>query len=191
MDLVEHFARSVDAFTARVRQVGPDQWTAPTPCPGWDVHALVNHVVGEQRWMPPMFAGDTIADVGDRLDGDLLAGDRVVAAVRAAAEAKASVAHPDALYRVVHLSFGDTPGEEYLRQLLADHVVHGWDLAVAIGADRAADPETVHEVAVWFADREGGYRAVGAIGPRMVADDPGASEQDRLIAAFGRDPAAR
>jgi uncharacterized protein (TIGR03086 family) len=190
MDLVAHFARSVDVFTARVRQIGPDQWTAPTPCPGWDVHALVNHVVGEQLWMPPVFAGATIAEVGDRFDGDLLGGDRVASAARAAEEAKATVAGPDALDRIVHLSFGDTPAEEYLRQLLADHLVHGWDLAVAIGADRAADPETVHEVAVWFTDREAGYRAAGAIGPRTVADDPAASQQDRLIAAFGRDPGA-
>jgi uncharacterized protein (TIGR03086 family) len=191
MDLAELFSRSVDAFTARVRQVGPDQWTASTPCPGWDVRALVNHVVGEQLWMPPMFAGATIAEVGDRFDGDLLGSDPVAVAARAAQEAQATLAPSDALDGTVHLSFGDTPAEEYLRQLLADHVVHGWDLAVAIGADRDADPQAVHAVAVWFVDREAGYRSGGAIGPRLVADDPAAAEQDRLIAAFGRDPGAQ
>jgi uncharacterized protein (TIGR03086 family) len=191
MDLAELFSRSVDAFSARVRQVGTDQWTAPTPCPDWDVRALVNHVVGEQLWMPSMFAGATIAEVGDRFDGDQLGSDPLAAAARAAEEAKATVARGDALDRTVHLSFGDTPAEEYLRQLLADHLVHGWDLAVAIGADRDADPQAVHEAAVWFADREAGYRSAGAIGPRLAADDPEASEQDRLIAAFGRDPGAR
>jgi uncharacterized protein (TIGR03086 family) len=188
MDLVELFARSVDAFTVRVRQIEPDQWAAATPLPGWDVRALVNHVVGEQLWMPPMFEGATIAEVGDRFDGDVLGADPLATAEGAAQGAKATVAPIDALDRIVHLSFGDTPAEEYLRQLLADHVVHGWDLAVAIGAGRAADPETVHEVAAWFVDREAGYRSAGAIGPRLVAQDPAASEQDRLVAAFGRDP---
>ena len=146
MDLAELFGRGVDAFTGRVGQIGPDQWTAPTPCTDWDVRTLVNHVVGEQLWMPPMFEGATIAQVGDALDGDVLGTDPVATAQRAADGAKATVAPSDALDRTVHLSFGDTPAEEYLYQLLADHVVHGWDLAVAIGADRTADPEAVHAI---------------------------------------------
>jgi hypothetical protein len=72
-------------------------------------------------------------------------------------------------------------------QLFADHVVHGWDLAVGIGADRAMDAEAVRECTAWFANREEMYRAGGAIGARvdLPAD---ASDQDRLLAAFGRDP---
>jgi uncharacterized protein (TIGR03086 family) len=188
MDLAGLFARAVDGFTVRVRQVAADQWTAPTPCPDWDVRALVNHVVGEQRWMPPLFHGATIAEVGDRFDGDLLGDDPVAAAVEAADEARAAVDQPGALERVVNLSFGETPAEEYVLQLLADHLVHAWDLSVAIGVDALLDPGAVHAAAEWFADREDMYRAGGAIGPRLVPDDPAASEQDRLIAAFGRDP---
>ena len=41
---------------------------------------------------------------------------------------------------------------------------------------------------MWFVDRESGYRSASVIGPRLVADDPAASELDRLVAAFGRDP---
>jgi uncharacterized protein (TIGR03086 family) len=188
MDLVEPFRRSLDEFTDRVRQVRPEQWSAPTPCVGWDVRTLVNHVVGEDRWMVPLFAGATIAEVGDRFDGDLLGDDPVAAASDAAAQAAATVGEPDALDRTVHLSFGETPAEEYVRQLLADHLVHSWDLAAAIGADRRLDPEALRVCAAWFVEREELYRRGGAIGARVaVASD--ASEQDRLIAAFGRDPA--
>jgi hypothetical protein len=59
---------------------------------------------------------------------------------------------------------------------------------VAIGVDRLLDPGAVHASAAWFADREESYRVAGVIGPRLVAEDPAASEQDRLIVAFGRDP---
>jgi uncharacterized protein (TIGR03086 family) len=190
MDILDLYGRALDDFVARVRAVGGAQWAAPTPCADWDVRQLVNHVVYEDRWTVPLFAGQTIADVGDRFEGDLLGADPVTSAADAAAGARAAVAAPGALDRTVQLSFGPTPATEYAMQLFADHVVHGWDLAVAIGADPALDPECVRAVAGWFAEREDGYRAAGAIGPRADVS-PGASEQDRLLAAFGRSPSWR
>ncbi|MFI7078129.1 TIGR03086 family metal-binding protein [Micromonospora sp. NPDC049903] len=187
MDLLEVYRRSLVEFTDRVEQVGGGQWSAVTPCPGWDVHTLVNHVVGEQRWSVALLAGRTIAEVGDRYDGDQLGDDPVVAARDAAAQAELAAASPGALDRTVHLSAGDTPAEEYLHQLLAEHLVHGWDLAVAIGADPRMDADAVAECARWFSRAVGGYRSNGLVHDRVDVP-PQADEQDRLIAAFGRDP---
>jgi len=187
MDILDLYGRSLDDFVARVRAVGDAQWAAPTPCADWDVRQLVNHVVYEDRWTVPLFAGQTIADVGDRFEGDLLGADPVASAAEAADAARAAVAEPGALDRTVQLSFGPTPATEYAMQLFADHVVHGWDVAVAIGADPALDPDCVRALAGWFAEREDGYRQAGAVGPRADVP-PGASEQDRLLAAFGRSP---
>jgi len=188
VDLIELYRRSVAGFADRVRQVRPDQWSAPTPCTDWDVRTLVNHIVNEERWMPPLLAGATIADVGDRFDGDLLGDDPAGSAADAARESDAAISEPGALDRIVHLSFGDFPASEYLRQMLADHLVHAWDLAAAIGADRKLDGDVIEECARWFAGVEDAYRSSGAIGPR-VGVPAGAGDQDRLIAAFGRDPA--
>jgi uncharacterized protein (TIGR03086 family) len=187
VDLVELYRRGLGEFADRVGQVRPDQWTGPTPCYDWDVRALVNHLVYEERWSVPLFAGATIAQVGDRFEGDLLGADPVGTALDAAKQAEQAVAEPDALERIVHLSFGDVPAQEYARQLLADHLVHAWDLAVAIGADPRLDPEAVQACARWFVEREDLYRQGGMIAPRVqvAADRP---EQDRLIGAFGRDP---
>jgi len=55
------FRRSVDAFGARVHGVAGDRWAASTPCPDWDVRALVNHLVYELRWSVPLLAGRTVA----------------------------------------------------------------------------------------------------------------------------------
>jgi uncharacterized protein (TIGR03086 family) len=190
MDLLEAYRRSLNEFTDRVGQVKYDRWAAPTPCGDWDVRTLVNHVVGEDRWTVPLLAGATIDEVGDRLDGDLLDADPAGAARDAAAEADLAVSEPGALDRTVHLSAGDTPAREYVHQLLAEHLVHGWDLAVAIGAEPRLDAGAVHECARWFADRMPQYRDAGLI--RSDVDVPAdASEQDRLIAAFGRDPGGR
>ena len=186
MDVNELHRRALEGFAALVERVPGDRWDAPTPCAAWTVRDIVNHLVNEQRWTAPMFAGATIEEVGDRFDGDLLGADPVGAVRAAAAEAIAAVAQPGALARTAHLSFGDTSTEEYARQLSADHLIHSWDLAKGAGLPDRLDPELVAEVAAWFADHEPLYRSTDVIGPRVTtdSDDP----QDRLIAAFGRDP---
>src|SRR3954451_24748645 len=74
-DLPEKFERAEGRFQSLVHQVTDDKWAAPTPCSDWDVRALVNHLVYEARWAPPLLEGKTIAEVGDRFDGDLLGDD--------------------------------------------------------------------------------------------------------------------
>ncbi|MEW2380564.1 TIGR03086 family metal-binding protein [Micromonospora sp. NPDC047707] len=187
MDLLETYRRSLAVFTDRVAEVGPGQWTAPTPCPEWDVRTLVNHVVGEDRWSVALMAGRTIAEVGDRYAGDQLDGDPAAAARDAAAQAELAFTRPSALERTVDLSSGPTPADEYLHQLIAEHLVHGWDLAAAIGADRRLDADAVAGCARWFRGRIDDYRRGRLVrsGVDVAAD---ADTQDRLIAAFGRDP---
>ncbi|GAB3846408.1 TIGR03086 family metal-binding protein [Micromonospora andamanensis] len=157
------------------------------PCPGWDVRTLVNHVVSEERWSVPLLAGRTVDQVGDRYDGDQLGADPIETAREAAAQAEVAATSPGALDRAVHLSAGLTPAEEYLHQLLAEHLVHGWDLAVAIGADPTMDVDAVAEAARWYSRHVEDYRRDGLV-QSEVALPAGAGEQDRLLAAFGRDP---
>ena len=54
-----------------VAAVPADRWQAATPCPGWDVRALVNHLVSGNLWAASIGAGARIKEVGGRLDGDL------------------------------------------------------------------------------------------------------------------------
>jgi uncharacterized protein (TIGR03086 family) len=186
-ELVALFERAVADFTDKVRAVDDAQWRSPTPCSDWDVRALVSHVVYEQLWIPPLFEGQTIDEVGDRFDGDLLRAGAVAVASRSGAGAVQTLREPGALARTVQLSFGATPAEEYTHQLLADHLIHGWDLAAALGLDATLDPAATAVVADWFADREEMYRAGGVVGPPVPLPDD-ADPGDRLLAAFGRDP---
>ncbi|BCL16481.1 TIGR03086 family metal-binding protein [Micromonospora sagamiensis] len=188
MDLLETYRRSLAEFTDRVGRVGPRQWSAPTPCAEWDVRTLVEHVVTEDRWAVPLLAGATIESVGDRFTGDQLGDDPVRAARDAARQAERAATVPGATERTVQLSAGPTPAREYLHQLVAEHLVHGWDLAVAIGATRRLDPAAVRECARWFTGRVAAYRAGNLVRPGV--DVPAdADEQARLLALFGRDPA--
>lgn len=185
IDARQLYRRAQDAFGAGVHGVADDQWALSTPCPDWDVRSLVNHLLFELRWAVPLLAGRTIAEVGDRFDGDLLGDDPAGRWDEAAREALAAVDDEGAMERTVHLSFGDFPGREYAMQLFADLLVHGWDLRVATGQDARLDPDLVNGCAVWFAAVADGYRQAGAVGPLLeVPDDAG--PQERLLAAFGR-----
>ena len=186
MDVIALHDLATEDFAGLVAAVGPDQWDAPTPCADWSVRELVNHVVGEERWAVPLLAGRTIESIGTELDGDLLGDEPAASAAHAAAAARAAVPAAVLEGRKVHLSYGEEEAAEYVSQLIADHVVHGWDLAAAIGADRSRDPGLVAAVTEWFADREELYRSSGAIDTRPAGHWTG--PQDVLLASFGRDP---
>jgi uncharacterized protein (TIGR03086 family) len=185
MDQEIVYRRTVDGWTARVDSVAPDQWDLPTPCADWNVRTLVNHVVGEDLWTEPLMRGSTIEEVGDVLDGDQLGHDPRAAARDAADRAIQVVAETLPTAGKVHLSYGEEDMAEYVAQLTADHLIHGWDLAVATGGDTSMDGDLVSAVAEWFAEREELYRAAGAIGPRVEVSGDARSQ---LLARFGRDP---
>jgi uncharacterized protein (TIGR03086 family) len=135
----ELIVQGIDAFGEKVRAVPATAWAAPTPCTDWSVRDLVNHVTGEHLWAPHLLDGETIAQVGDRYDGDVLGDSPPDAWERAAKNSRAVwlTASPDT---VVHLSFGDVPALEYGQQMLSDLVIHGWDLSRGAGLDETLEP---------------------------------------------------
>ncbi|MDZ7674522.1 MAG: TIGR03086 family metal-binding protein [Acidimicrobiales bacterium] len=189
--LVTLFTAAIGRFADRVDAVDDEQWSDPTPCEDWDVRALVNHLCSEQRWAPHLLAGETMEQVGDRYDGDLLGLDpkttfhdamagSVAAFERAASQGKG-------LDGIVHLSFGDVPCRVYLSQMLTDAEVHGWDLARALGRPAQLDDAVVELVLPEMQAQEQLIRSSGVFGP-AVEIPADASDADRLLAILGRDP---
>jgi uncharacterized protein (TIGR03086 family) len=183
-ELKELHQRALGRFGEHVRAVKEDQWHDPTPCSDWDVRVLVNHLVSENLWMPPLLEGKTIADVGDSLDGDLLGQDPKGSWDRSASEAGRAV-QAAALDGMVPLSYGEVPAEHYIREVFADLTIHGWDLARGIGADERMDPESVDILYDYFQPLEEQLKASGMFGPR-VTPPSGADKQTQLLAIVGR-----
>ena len=186
-DVVDLYRRAMAGFGDLVHGVGGDQWSKPTPCSDWSVRDLTNHVLGENRWLPPMMAGKTVADVGDAFEGDLLGDDPAAAWDEAAKDALVAVEEPGALERTVHLSFGDFPGRFYLGQVLSDHVIHAWDLARAIGGNEDLDPELVRFAYDEMVPQFEQWRAAGAFGPKVEVPED-SDVQTKLLAEAGRRP---
>ena len=187
-DLVEVHGRCGRGFAALVAGVGPDQWHDDTPCTEWDVRTLVHHLLYEQRWTPPLLEGQTIQEVGDRFEGDLMGADAsewpslLASSIE---ESHAVVAQPGSLGRTVHLSFGDTPGEEYVTQLTADLAIHGWDLARATGQDDTIDPDAVALLLPWAEANAELLAGSGMFGSPIEAG-PDEPDHVRLLRLLGR-----
>jgi uncharacterized protein (TIGR03086 family) len=177
--------RALDGFGRRVRAIAPDQWGNPTPCTEWNVRDLVAHLVSEQRWAPPLLAGQTPADVGDRFTGDVLGENPARAWDEAAAGSRKAFAEKGALQRTVTVSYGETSAEHYLFEMIADLVVHAWDLARGIGGEEALDPELVRVVHGRTAPHADQLAASGLFDPPIPVE-AGADEQTKLLALFGR-----
>ncbi|MDA8372398.1 MAG: TIGR03086 family metal-binding protein [Nocardiopsaceae bacterium] len=182
-DLADLHGQAMAEFDRRVRAVEMTQWADPTPCTDWDVHDLVNHLVGEQLWSPYLLAGGRIEDAGDRYEGDVLGDEPVATWEVASRESRAAWLAPDSTERVVHLSFGDAPGSLYLWQMTFDLGVHAWDLARAIGADEKLDPVLVDALLDWLDGQPAGESLLFDP-PVPVAE--GTDPQTRLLALTGR-----
>jgi uncharacterized protein (TIGR03086 family) len=151
------------------------------------VRALLDHVIGGNRWVGELVAGRTIEEVGDRLDGDQVGDDPAASYDESARVAGDAFARPGALEAPVAVSYGPVPGSVYAGHRFIDVLVHGWDLARATGQDDTLDPDLVAAAEEVVAPQADLLRASGMFGDD-VEERPDASPQERLLARLGRSP---
>ena len=184
-ELTGLFRRAAEGFDRHVHSIVASQWHAPTPCTDWDVRTLVNHVTVEQLWVTPLAGGSTVADVGDRFDGDQLGADAVATWDAAVLASGAAFTAPGALAGTVALSSGAKSMAEYCWEMTTDALIHSWDLARGIGADETLDAELVALVYERTLPHAEGLQETGMFAPPVpVAED--SPLQTKLLALFGR-----
>ena len=196
MELSQIFLAAQREFSERVHAITEDQWSAPTPDTDWTVTDLVDHLIDEHRYFPPLLHGL-----------DLASAEEVVAGARslpvdggvgsnhaelwdeAAAGSADPIVEPDALQRSVALSRGATPAEQYAVEMSMDLIIHSWDLGRAIGHDQALPAELAewgyHQARDW-----GDVSGSEYFGPPVSVPDD-ASAEDKLMGLTGRDPGWR
>jgi uncharacterized protein (TIGR03086 family) len=184
-DIAELHAQALDATGRIVAGIPADRWHAGTPCGGWDVRALVNHVVSGNLWAAELAAGRTIEDVGNRLDGDVLGADPAGSYDASAKAAAAAFRVPGAMDAPCAVSYGPVPGSVYAGHRFLDVFIHGWDLAVATGQDTALDAGLMRACQDVIEPQLEAFRGAGAFaGPLPIP--PGATSQARFLAMLGR-----
>ncbi|MBO1334920.1 TIGR03086 family metal-binding protein [Streptomyces sp. VRA16 Mangrove soil] len=186
-DMVSRIQQAVDGTEAVVGAIGDTQWHRPTPCPGWDVRAELNHVVGGIRIYAAELTG---GEAGAAHEADWLGDDPRGAFARAAELDRAAWRRPDALDGEVRLGFGTVPAPMAAQIHLTELMVHGVDLAVAVGAERLIDEVACARLLAEMRAMDfGTFRRPGMFGPEIPAP-AGAPAHRGLLAFLGRDLAA-
>ncbi|MFF1909781.1 TIGR03086 family metal-binding protein [Kitasatospora sp. NPDC058218] len=180
------YAAAAAEVSRLVRAAPEERWSAPTPCREWDVRALVNHLAAQHLWVCQAVAGYTPEQIGHRFAGDVLGRNPVGVWTMAVNTAVRALNQPGAPDLLVHLPYGVRDLGGFARELTAETVVHGWDLARALGESGRLPRDAARYA---FAEFQG-YRDLAGTGqfdpPRTAA--PGAEAQERLLALTGRDP---
>ncbi|MGW4898000.1 TIGR03086 family metal-binding protein [Kitasatospora sp. NPDC004240] len=200
---LELHTRALAVAGDAVAAVRPGRLDLPTPCAGWTLGRLLEHVVGQHRGFAAAAwgAGPDLATwqdaplTGGPLTAFRTSADQLTAAFGAAATAAGSVE----LWLPEISTERTVPLRRAVGFHLLDTLVHGWDVAAALGVPERVtdvvdgDPElagallaVAREVPAGPADRAPG-RAFRERGP----DDPAVGPFDRALALLGRDPAWR
>jgi uncharacterized protein (TIGR03086 family) len=174
---------AIERFGARVHAVRDDQWNDPTPCTEWAVRDLVNHLVGEHLWAPHLLARESLQQVGNRYDGDLVGADPVSAWDQAARGSLAAWRGAD-LSGTARFSFGTAPLTEYAEQMLLDLTVHEWDLARGTGQDESLDPAAVEAGLPYARANVEKWVSFGITAPAVATDSDDPAVQ--LVSLSGR-----
>jgi uncharacterized protein (TIGR03086 family) len=186
MDDAVGLLERVYADTAAAVAAGESALDAPTPCEGWTVRDVANHVVGGLVFFAGTLEGDAVRPDPDAPDPDLLGADPAGAYREAAERCLAAFARPGALDEVYDFVFGPTSGRTIADISLQESLVHGWDIARGAGFAYAPDPEAVAAVARFNADRDGNQiRREGMFGPEQPVR-PGADAFEVLLGRLGR-----
>lgn len=167
--------------------VSEEQFDLATPCPGLSVGELVDHIRGLTKGFTAVAQKDVSGteappkpDVAN-LDADWR--NRITEDLVALAEAWRD---PAAWEGMTSAAGVPLPGPVAGLVALDELVVHGWDLAVAIGQPYSPSVEEV-EAAMSFVESFEAPRDGNLFGPVVpVSDD--ASSLDRLLGLTGRDP---
>lgn len=186
-------APATQALTAVVAGITDDQLTAPTPCAGFTVADLLDHVDGlalaftEAATKTSAGTDDTPAPDGDRLTEQWRS--RIPSRL---AELAAAWRDESAWTGTAAAGGIEMPGEVAGLVAVDEVVVHGWDLAVATGQSFVPAPAVV-AAAGQFAQAtvtESPDGSPGLFGAPVPVPE-NASDLDQLIALTGRDPSWR
>jgi uncharacterized protein (TIGR03086 family) len=171
-----------------VAGVRGDQLSAATPCTGWDLRTLLNHLILWTAYSAERRArNESVPE--EMMDRDFVAEPGYAQGYAAQLDkAVAAWSDPAAWQQELNVMGSPTPAADVAALLIAEMVLHGWDAAKASGQGyvcrddvAAAVHQAVHANAELFRQYQGFADPVPVPSSAPVFD--------RALALSGRDPA--
>jgi uncharacterized protein (TIGR03086 family) len=135
MNELQLLERVVDETTRVIDRVSDTEMANPSPCEGWTVRDVVNHITGGATMFALSVEQGKVPDdeIGRLMGGDNLGDDPRGAWDVAAKHALAAFESPGALDKIVTLPFGEMPASVALSIAVFDVLTHAVDIASATG----------------------------------------------------------
>ena len=160
-----------------VSGIDPDDLDRPTPCSGFTVRGVLEHMIGGATAFAAAYRGRP-ADEPDLSDP-------LATFTPTLADLGGAMSAPGALDQTVQAPFGAVPGDTFARFVVLDGLVHGWDLATATGQPYEPSDELVAEVEAFARDAVDPLRDGDTFAAALEPPE-GASPIERLVAYTGR-----
>jgi uncharacterized protein (TIGR03086 family) len=177
---------ALDVASSYVARLDPSQLPLPTPCAGWDLQQLLDHMVGQHFGFATAVAkGEAGADAYRPVPftPELWAESvQALSDAFAAADLAARVVEVE-LHPMQPLPVSILVGAQWL-----DTVVHTWDIAASLGEryDPPADvTEAMLQMATAIPDDDRREQPGAAFAPNLTVDG---DAWDQALALLGRDP---
>ncbi|MFB9905741.1 TIGR03086 family metal-binding protein [Allokutzneria oryzae] len=173
--------RAAALFLEIVRAIKPDQLTAPTPCAEYDVRALIDHLL---QWGPPL-EGAGRKEAVPPAEGV----DDWAPALEAQVQRTLAAWNSPAAWEGMTTMGGafELPAPLVGGMVIGEFVLHGWDLARAMGQRPEWDADLVEYLYGEVARSAEQGREMGVYGEE-VAVPANASTVDKMLALSGRSP---
>lgn len=181
MDVLSQLDELGPVLAGVVGGISPADLDRPTPCAGFTVRGVLEHMLGGAAAFAAAFRGEQPPAPGDAAPPDDVLGSfgpaltSLVDAIRS----------PGALERDVAAPFGEVPGMTFARFVVLDGLVHGWDLATATGQAYEPPDALVAEVTAFATEALPPLRD-GETFAEPTTPPASASPIERLAALTGR-----
>lgn len=183
MDPIDRIEKAITRTSKIVHGVKPEQHGDPTPCSEFDVHALLNHMIGGLEMLRDAAAGGSPA----MPEGEQFGAEPGKEYDERAAKLLDVIKQPGTLDNTWVMPFAPLPGQMMASIAFVEHVTHGWDLAKATGQDTTIPDDLIAECRGIVEPMGAMWRMDGVCGPEVEVPES-ASATDQYAGFMGRQP---